>query len=372
VWDGNPGSCRDGQPSLPGKVACFSNSAPFLSLLAPGSNITSSLPDNRYGAAAGTSMAAPHVAGAWAVLKQKVPAAGVDAILAAFQATGVPVTDDRNGIVKRRIDVKAALDRFAVLRVAKAGTGQGTVFLSPALSQSSCTASCAAEFILGTRVKIRPAAAPGSRFAGWSGACRGTRSCTIRMHSARWVTAIFNQVQVHGLTYTAAGTGSGAVSFSPGGSLGRCEGSCTNSYSQGTRVRLRATPALGSRFAGWSGACRRNRPCIVTMRSARSVTATFITAPVHALSYIKAGAGSGSVSFSPAGSAATCEESCSSSFTDRTVVRLRATPAPGSRFAGWSGACRGTRSCSINMNAARSVTATFTAARSANRSSGGR
>ena len=49
------------------------------------------------------------MAGAWAVLKQAVPEASVDEILAALQNTGVPVTDPRNGLTKSRIQVDAAL-----------------------------------------------------------------------------------------------------------------------------------------------------------------------------------------------------------------------------------------------------------------------
>jgi hypothetical protein len=54
-------------------------------------------------------MATPHVAGAWAVLKQYRPTASVDAILAALQSSGLAVTDSRNGITKPRIRVHQAL-----------------------------------------------------------------------------------------------------------------------------------------------------------------------------------------------------------------------------------------------------------------------
>ncbi|HSH59846.1 MAG TPA: S8 family serine peptidase, partial [Acidimicrobiales bacterium] len=90
-------------------VWSFSNSASFLSLLAPGQSINSSVPGGGFARLNGTSMATPHVAGAWAVLKQYQRTASVDAVLAALQSTGLALTDSRNGIVKPRIRIHAAL-----------------------------------------------------------------------------------------------------------------------------------------------------------------------------------------------------------------------------------------------------------------------
>src|SRR5690606_18069149 len=54
-------------------VSSFSNGATTLDLLAPGGYIRSSVPNGSYAWMGGTSMAAPHVAGAWAVLRQARP-----------------------------------------------------------------------------------------------------------------------------------------------------------------------------------------------------------------------------------------------------------------------------------------------------------
>jgi subtilisin family serine protease len=86
-------------------VASFSNSDELVDLLAPGVDIDASVPDNTYGNKGGTSMATPHVAGAWALLKDVKPGASVDEILAALKENGVPVTDTRNNITKPRIQV---------------------------------------------------------------------------------------------------------------------------------------------------------------------------------------------------------------------------------------------------------------------------
>jgi subtilisin family serine protease len=90
-------------------ILCESNSASFLTLLAPGAEIMSSVPGGAYTTWFGTSMAAPQVAGAWAIMKQKTPTLGVAAGLNALSATGIPVTDPRNGIVKPRIQIDLAL-----------------------------------------------------------------------------------------------------------------------------------------------------------------------------------------------------------------------------------------------------------------------
>lgn len=91
------------------QIACYSNSVSFLNLLAPGSAITSSIPGGEYALLHGTSMATPHVAGAWAIMKQKNMSLTVSAGLNALISTGLSVTDPRNGIVKPRIQIDAAL-----------------------------------------------------------------------------------------------------------------------------------------------------------------------------------------------------------------------------------------------------------------------
>lgn len=89
--------------STPDTVAGYSNSASFLDFLAPGSRIQSSVPGG-YAIYNGTSMAAPHVAGAWAVVRQRFPNYSVAQIADLFSSTAKPVTDSANGLTHPRID----------------------------------------------------------------------------------------------------------------------------------------------------------------------------------------------------------------------------------------------------------------------------
>jgi subtilisin family serine protease len=92
-------------------VAWFSNVAPGLSLFAPGASIVSSVPGG-FIDLDGTSMAAPHVAGAWAVLRQARPEASVAEVLAQLRESGRPVVDQRGGTgtTVPRIALAGALD----------------------------------------------------------------------------------------------------------------------------------------------------------------------------------------------------------------------------------------------------------------------
>ncbi len=79
------------------QVAYFSNIADFIDLLAPGTSINSSVPGGGTAFKQGTSMAAPHVAGAWAVLKQVWPLAGVDDLEGVLKSEATLVDDSRGG-----------------------------------------------------------------------------------------------------------------------------------------------------------------------------------------------------------------------------------------------------------------------------------
>lgn len=67
--------------------------------------------------------------------------------------------------------------------------------------------------------------------------------------------------------------------------------------------------------------------------------------------------GRGVVRSSPAG--IVCPKLCSRAFTANSTVRLTARAAKGYRFAAWSGACKGTKGCTVMLDSPKSVRAAF-------------
>ncbi|MCF6291814.1 MAG: S8 family serine peptidase [Robiginitomaculum sp.] len=113
-------------------VSSFSNSSELVDLLAPGSSIRAATPrvnafSSGTAVSSGTSMAAPHVAGAFALLRSAHPGASVQDIEDALEATGTPINDGRaNSIIKPRIRIDLANDLLA-----SGGVGLGSVALTP-------------------------------------------------------------------------------------------------------------------------------------------------------------------------------------------------------------------------------------------------
>jgi hypothetical protein len=238
------------------------------------------------------------------------------------------------------------------LQVSRAGSGSGTVTSAP--GGIACGATCSASYESGTQVRLTAAADAGSTFVGWEGACAGNGECALTMDAPRTVTARFSRSVA--LTVERAGSGAGTVNSAPAGI--DCGSRCSSGYDAGTTVVLTAQAAAGSTFAGWSGGgCSGTGACTVLMDASKTVTATFNGAAVR-LTVVKAGSGTGSVASDPGG--IECGGTCTSGFALGTRVTLRAAPTGGSTFTGWSGAgCGATSECTVLMDSAKAVTATF-------------
>jgi len=285
---------------------------------------------------------------------------------------------------------KAAASTITVVRN---GAG-GTVTASSGLI--ACGGACNGDYADGALLTLTAVPADGSQFTGWLGPCTGSgTSCSFQVSGAATATATFAAPPIAGLRLDADGSG-GCDALTDGllvarhllgvsgpglvtGGLGATavrtlpaavdafldavhpaldldgngqvdagtDGVLLLRYLHGFRGDALVPGALGS---GWT----RNATAIASYADTLC-----LPLPAYTLTVMKAGDGTGSVS---ATGGIDCGATCQADFQSNTGVTLTATPAQGSTFGGWSsGGCTGVQpTCTVTMDAARSVTATFT------------
>jgi CARDB/Divergent InlB B-repeat domain len=207
------------------------------------------------------------------------------------------------------------------------------------------------------------------------------------------ITAVDSRGNQSGCTAAASGVARGTISVSPTSSVSfgslaigaildrtfTVQNTSSASLSGGATVGAPFSIVSGGSFTLAAGASQnvvvRFRPTVAGSFAsnvnftaqgdtiARGVNgATIGSAPdppsaTPTLSITRGGSGSGTVT----GSGINCGSDCTQSYVSGTRVTLTASAASGSRFASWSGACSGTATaCTVVMNAAATVTATFT------------
>jgi serine/threonine protein kinase len=237
-------------------------------------------------------------------------------------------------------------------------SGNGTVRSNPA--GINCSPTCTFPFPHNTIVTLDALPSSPFTFGNWSeGGCSGVSpQCIVSMDQDRTVNVTFSPPGKQTLTISRNGTGTGTVTSSPGNI--NCGPTCASTFDYGSSVTLTAAPTVAtSVFAGWSGGgCSGTLPtCVITMNGPLTVTATF-NLQTRQLTVNKAGQGSGTVTSAPGG--INCGTVCVFGFAHGTQVILTATPTAGSTFVRWAGSCTGTtQSCTVTLDQARTVTATF-------------
>ncbi|MCH9663625.1 MAG: hypothetical protein K0U66_08215, partial [Gammaproteobacteria bacterium] len=167
------------------------------------------------------------------------------------------------------------------------------------------------------------------------------------------------------LTVTKTPTAGGTVT----GTGINCGSDCSHSVDEGTVITLTALPVSGFTFTGWTvtgnpaNPCPGTSTCTVTMNADRTVTTTFTVNPgLRTLTVTNNPATGGTVT----GTGINCGSDCSHSVDEGTVITLTALPVSGFTFTGWTvtgnpaNPCPGTSTCTVTMNADRTVTTTFT------------
>ena len=124
---------RDGELDV-----SYSNVAPFVTTAAPGTDITSAVFNSQYGKMSGTSMAAPHVAAAFALLRQQNPRMTVKELAQLLKSASVPVSDPRTGTTIGRMDLaNLAAPEPAAIAMRSARSPAGTRARESAATPSS-------------------------------------------------------------------------------------------------------------------------------------------------------------------------------------------------------------------------------------------
>ena len=147
----------------------------------------------------------------------------------------------------------------------------------------------------------------------------------------------------HNLTMAVSPDGAGTTTPAVG----------PHTYTENAVVNITATAALGYAFSNWTdGVADPNAASTtVTMDADKTVTANFITVPTYVLT----------TAVSPSGGGTISPTAGDHTYNQGTVVTVTATPNSGYTFSSWSGACTGSGTCSVTMDAAKSVTANFVA-----------
>lgn len=149
-------------------------------------------------------------------------------------------------------------------------TGQGAIVYDRPATAATFTRSTplTSEFTLHETGSVPAGGSTRFRFAY----VQDYEAATVASLAQTAHTAFLNTVSV-----SKSGRGKGKIASSPGGIS--CGKVCSHGYGYGTSAQLTARPATGSRFVGWSGACKGARKCTLTVVDDVAVGARFALRP---------------------------------------------------------------------------------------------
>jgi hypothetical protein len=300
---------------------------------------------NTYGVSfPGTSAAAPHVAGAaallWSLHPNLLPGEVQSSLESWALDMGDPGKDNLYGWGRLRL-ITYFLSIFKF--------GSGTISSTP--NGINCGSSCSASYPSGTNVTLTATADPNSTFVEWGGGCSGAGQCTVTMDASKSVSATFS---LDTYVITLPPIANGTISCNP------------MVVNHGSNTSCIITPSIGYHFATLTDngadvttAMFGNTYTINNVFSKHTINPTF-EINTYTLAISKAGTGSGTVTGAPGG--INCGDTCWASYVvgTETPVTLTAIPTLGSTFTGWSGGgCTGIENCSLIINNNIQLTALF-------------
>ncbi len=349
----------------------FSNYDPDFEnyIFAPGSGILSSILGNNYGSKSGTSMAAPHVTGAFAVIREFVGnTPSVDDIINSLQTTGVAISGFCGGATEPRIDLLASLQDFnnppSVLNFNATPTiGYAPLTVNFTCSGTDSDGSIASyEWDFNGDGVIDKTTTTGSTSYNYLNKGIYNATCTVVDNLGEKDKSIPKTITVNlqfELSVIKSGSGSGTITSTPAGI--NCGSDCSELYDEGTNITITANPDLDNAFVKWENdcdTCGTNLNCTVNMNTDIICTAVF--EPIYTLNVTKSGTGVGSVVSNPSG--INCGTDCYEDYVNGSSITLSVTTTAGNGFFGWSGDCSdcgNNTTCTIDITSDKTCNAEF-------------
>ncbi len=246
------------------------------------------------------------------------------------------------------------------------GIGDGQVNSTPA--GIDCGTDCVEDYSRDTVVTLTAMLDADSYFTGWSGDCQGISPTMITVMNqsvncmANFALLPASQSRSTHYTLTLKTTGKGLVSSEQTGI--HCGTDCTEDYSSGSLVTLRAIPTPDSHFLGWAGDCHGLKDAIrVIINQAKHCTAQFksFTSKRQSISVASypltiTTKGKGLITAQPVG--ITCGTNCTAHYPSGKTVTLIVTLEADTQFIGFSGDAD-CHDGQVNMNKPVDCVATF-------------
>ncbi len=184
------------------KVCCFSNSASFLTMLAPGAFISAAGVQ-----LAGTSQAAPFISGAIAIERGGYPSDSLNQTVSRLTSQAVAVTDARNAITKPRLDL------YSAVRPSDDDFGNRI-----ALSTSSGSTSGTNAYATKETGEPNHVGNSGGHSVWWKWVAPASGQMSLDTHGSGFDTllAVYNGTSVSGLTAVAVSDNDGSTNGASG------------------------------------------------------------------------------------------------------------------------------------------------------------